>query len=81
MQWQETASMIFTQTPGDSAALTSLGDYLAASRWFEAAHVWCVIRSYTCILLENSFQLSSISPNVVFRRDKCAFRTNGFGRF
>lgn len=38
-QWQETAAMIFTQAAGDSAALTSLGDYLTANRWFEAAHV------------------------------------------
>ncbi|GJJ12130.1 hypothetical protein Clacol_006371 [Clathrus columnatus] len=38
-QWQETASMmVFSQASGDSAALTSLGDYLATNHWFEAAH-------------------------------------------
>lgn len=45
-RWQETAAvMAFSQTTGDSAALTALGDYLAANRWFEAAHAWLVIFS------------------------------------
>jgi len=40
-KWQETAAMLaFTQSPGDSATLTALGDYLAANRWIEAAHAW-----------------------------------------
>ena len=43
-QWQETAALMsFSQTTGDSAALTALGDYLAANRWFEAAHAWFAI--------------------------------------
>ena len=43
-KWQETATlMAFSQTTGDSAALTALGDYLAANRWFEAAHAWFAI--------------------------------------
>ncbi|KAF8522284.1 Sec23-binding domain of Sec16-domain-containing protein [Hysterangium stoloniferum] len=38
-KWQETAAiMAFSQTAGDSAALTALGDYLSANRWFDAAH-------------------------------------------
>lgn len=44
-KWQETAAiMAFSQTTGDSAALTALGDYLAANRWFEAAHAWFVFK-------------------------------------
>jgi hypothetical protein len=43
-KWQETAAMMaFSQTTGDSAALTALGDYLSANRWFEAAHAWYVL--------------------------------------
>lgn len=45
-KWQETVGMIVAnRTAGDSAALTSLGDALAANGWTDAAHVWYVCRA------------------------------------
>lgn len=39
--WRDTVGMIVAnRTAGDSAALTALGDALAANGWTEAAHVW-----------------------------------------
>jgi hypothetical protein len=41
-RWAETAAMILTNpmTAESSAALTTLGDYLASNQWTEAAHAW-----------------------------------------
>ncbi|KAF8495614.1 Sec23-binding domain of Sec16-domain-containing protein [Gautieria morchelliformis] len=50
-KWQETAAvMAFSQAAGDSAALTALGDYLAANRWFEAAHACYLLSPRTSSL-------------------------------
>lgn len=40
--WAETAAMMLSNplTPENSAALTALGDQLAANQLVEAAHVW-----------------------------------------
>ena len=51
-KWQETAAlMAFSQATGDSAALTALGDCLAANRWFEAAHAWFAILDYKSLYM------------------------------
>lgn len=41
-QWANTAAMIISHplSADSSAALTSLGDQLAANHWIEAAHIW-----------------------------------------
>lgn len=40
-KWQETAATIHAnQMNGETAALTSLGDYLISNKWVEAAHAW-----------------------------------------
>lgn len=40
-KWQDTAAMIIAnRAMGDSQALTSLGDVLAANHWYGAAHAW-----------------------------------------
>ncbi|KAF8590610.1 hypothetical protein K439DRAFT_1611986 [Ramaria rubella] len=50
-KWQETAAMmIFSQKSGDSAALTALGDYLAANLWVEAAHACYLLSPRTSSL-------------------------------
>ena len=47
MSWAKTAAMILSNpvTPESSAALTALGDQLAAHQWTEAAHAWYVFIS------------------------------------
>ena len=43
-KWADTVAMIYSSplTFETSSALTSLGDQLAASHWYEAAHAWYV---------------------------------------
>ena len=44
-KWPDVAATIVSnRMPGDVNGLTALGDTLAAHRWTEAAHVWCVGR-------------------------------------
>jgi hypothetical protein len=40
-KWRETAAIIIAnRAPGDSQALTGLGDTLQANGWLKAAHAW-----------------------------------------
>ncbi|BGO91738.1 hypothetical protein NBRC10512_006220 [Rhodotorula toruloides] len=49
-KWQETVGMIVSnRTAGDSAALTSLGDALAAHGWTDAAHVCYLLSPQTSL--------------------------------
>ncbi|BGP24993.1 COPII vesicle coat protein Sec16 [Rhodotorula toruloides] len=49
-KWQETVGMIVAnRTAGDSAALTSLGDGLAANGWTDAAHVCYLLSPQTSL--------------------------------
>jgi Sec23-binding domain of Sec16 len=82
-KWQETAAvMAFSQTTGDSAALTALGDYLAANRWFEAAHAWfACFFSILAVYSHSLFlQLPFISADILPRRGWntiCSYRSCG----
>lgn len=44
MSWAKTAAMLLSDpmTPESSAALTALGDQLAAHQYYDASHVWSV---------------------------------------
>ncbi|KII88484.1 hypothetical protein PLICRDRAFT_60522, partial [Plicaturopsis crispa FD-325 SS-3] len=48
-KWPETVAMMLSSpmTPETSAALTTLGDYLAANQWTEAAHVCYLLAPQT----------------------------------
>ncbi|ORY64606.1 Sec23-binding domain of Sec16-domain-containing protein, partial [Leucosporidium creatinivorum] len=50
-KWQETVAMIIAnRTAGDSAALTALGDALAANGWLDAAHVCYLLSPATSLI-------------------------------
>ncbi|GAA6001466.1 uncharacterized protein JCM10292_006268 [Rhodotorula paludigena] len=51
-KWQETVGMIIAnRTAGDSAALTSLGDALAANGWTDAAHICYLLSPQTSLAM------------------------------
>ena len=47
-QWPDYAAMLFSgqMGPDSSSSLTTLGDYLLANDWVEAAHCWYVLLLY-----------------------------------
>ena len=69
--WAKTAAMILSNpvTPESSAALTALGDQLAAHQWTEAAHAWYVVCIHTNrIQLLTPRQLPALATDLADRR-------------
>lgn len=69
--WAKTAAMILSNpvTPESSAALTALGDQLAAHQWTEAAHAWYAVCIHTSqIQLLTPRQLPTLATDLADRR-------------